>query len=124
MHNRRYRATKNIYAVSLSAGVVLAPYVLFSGGFHLGTLNGKAWMALLIVVLVHTGIAYCLYFAALGELTGQQIAILGYIDPLVAVLISVFVLADEITLLQIVGGILILAFSLWNELIINKQKTK
>ena len=106
----------------LSAGAVLAPYVLFSGGFHLGELNGKAWMALLVVVLVHTGIAYCLYFAALSELTGQQIVILGYIDPLVAVLISVFVLADEITLLQIIGGILILAFSLWNELIINKQK--
>ena len=57
-------------------------------------------MFLLIVGLVHTGITYCMYFSSLKELPGQKAAILSYIDPLVAVLVSV----------------LILGFTLWNEL--------
>ncbi len=104
----------------VSAGVILVPYVMLSDGFHLKTLDGKAWIVLLIVGLLHTGIAYTLYFAALGKLKGQEIAILGYIDPLVAILISVFILSESITLLQILGGIFILVFSLGNELAMYK----
>ena len=61
------------------------------------------------------GISYCLYFSSLKDLTGQQAAILSYIDPLVAVVISVTVLGEGITVLQLIGGLLILGFTLWNE---------
>ena len=43
-------------------------------------------------------------------------AILSYIDPLVAVLISVFVLGEQMTMVQLIGGALILGFTLWNEI--------
>ena len=82
----------------------------------LGSLSGIGWINLLIVGLVHTGITYCLYFSALKELPGQEAAILSYIDPLVAVLISVIVLGETMTMWQIVGGVLILGFTLWNEI--------
>ena len=59
--------------------------------------------------------AYCLYFSSLKELPGQTAAILSYIDPLVAVLISVLVLGESITPLQLLGGAMILGFTLWNE---------
>ncbi|XBG80354.1 EamA family transporter [Enterococcus cecorum] len=59
---------------------------------------------------------YCFYFSALKELPGQKAAILSYIDPLVLVCISVFILGEPLTLLQFVGGALILGFTLWNEL--------
>ena len=52
----------------------------------------------------------------LKELPGQKAAILSYIDPLVAVLVSVFVLGEQMTLIQIIGGALILGFTLLNEL--------
>ena len=100
----------------LSAIVILVPYVAFTGGVTLGGLNGTGWLCLLIVGLVHTGITYCLYFSSLKELPGQKAAILSYIDPLVAVLISVTVLGESMTLWQAVGGLLILGFTLWNEL--------
>ena len=74
------------------------------------------WICLLIVGLVHTGIVYCLYFASLKELPGQNAAILSYIDPLVAVILSVCLLEEDLTAAQIVGGILILGFTLYNEL--------
>jgi len=53
---------------------------------------------------------------SLKDLSGQQAAILSYIDPLVAVVISVTLLGEAITLPQIVGGVLILGFTLLNEL--------
>lgn len=100
----------------LSAIVILIPYVAFSGGITLGTLNMTGWICLLIVGLVHTGITYCLYFSSLKELPGQQAAILSYIDPLVAIIIGVLVLGEPLTLPQLIGGGLILGFTLWNEL--------
>lgn len=99
----------------LAAIAVLMPYVLASGGVDLSVLDGTGWGNLLIVGMIHTGVTYCLYFSALKELPGQEAAILSYIDPLVAVLISVFVLGESMTVPQIIGGVLILGFTLWNE---------
>ena len=85
-------------------------------GITLSNLNGVGWTNLFIVGLVHTGITYCMYFSSLKELPGQKSAILSYIDPLVAVLISVTILGETMTIWQITGGILILGFTLWNEI--------
>lgn len=94
---------------------VLIPYVLVSGGIHLETLDEMGWVCLLIVGLVHTGITYCLYFSALKDLSGQEASILSYIDPLVAIFVSFFLLGESMTPSQIIGGALILGFTLWNE---------
>ena len=99
----------------LSAIVILIPYVMLSGGMSLGGMNEVGWINLLIVGLVHTGVTYCMYFSSLKELPGQKAAILSYIDPLVAVLISVTILGEKMTIWQIAGGVLILGFTLWNE---------
>ncbi len=100
----------------LAAIVILVPYVILTSGVTLGSLDGIGWINLLIVGLVHTGVTYCLYFSSLKELPGQKAAILSYIDPLVAVLISVTVLGEAMTLWQVIGGMLILGFTLWNEI--------
>ena len=100
----------------LAAIVILVPYVLTTSGMTLGGMGAVGWVNLLIVGLVHTGITYCMYFSSLKELPGQKAAILSYIDPLVAVLVSVTVLGETMTFWQIVGGVLILGFTLWNEI--------
>ncbi|MBR2460931.1 MAG: EamA family transporter [Clostridia bacterium] len=106
----------------LSAAVVLLPYVLLTSGITLGSLSGIGWVNLLIVGLIHTGVTYCMYFSSLKELPGQKAAILSYIDPMVAVLISVTVLKEDMTPWQAVGGILILGFTLWNEIAPSTKK--
>lgn len=105
----------------LASLVVLLPYVLLTGGFHLSSVDGTGWVCLLVVGLVHTGITYCLYFSSLKELPGQKAAILSYIDPLVAVLVSVLFLQESMTLWQVIGGLLILGFTLWNEITPSKR---
>ena len=100
----------------IAAVVVLFPYVALSGGFTLGGLNGTGLVMLIIVGILHTGITYCMYFSAIKELPGQKVAILSYIDPLVAVLVSVIWLSEEISAPEIIGGVLILGFTLYSEL--------
>jgi drug/metabolite transporter (DMT)-like permease len=96
----------------LAAVIVLTPYVALTGGFHLTSLTPAGWGFLLTLGILHSGIAYCLYFSSLSYLRGQEAALLSYIDPLVAVLLSVCILREAITPLQILGGVLILGFSL------------
>ncbi len=113
---KRVEGIHRTFLQFIAAIIILLPYVAFTGGFTLGSLNSTGWINLLIVGLVHTGITYCLYFSSLKELPGQKAAILSYIDPLVAVVISVTILGESMTLWQVAGGILILGFTLWNEL--------
>ena len=106
----------------ISAIVVLVPYVTFGSGFNFGNLDSIGWSALLVVGLIHTGVTYCMYFTALKELPGQDVAILSYVDPLVAVLVSVIWLNEAITLPQIIGGVLILGFTLFSEIKVKGSK--
>ena len=70
---------------------------------------------LLVVGLIHTGIMYCLYFNSVQHLPGQEVSILSYIDPLMAVVVSVVILREPLSLTQAIGGAMILGFTLWNE---------
>ena len=98
-----------------AAILILIPYVACTSGCQLASLDTKGWICLLVVGLIHTGITYCLYFSALKDLKGQETAILSYIDPLVAVLISVLILGESMSISQALGGAMILGFTLWNE---------
>ena len=100
----------------VAAAVTLLPYVLLTGGIHLTDLDSRGWIFLLIVGLLHTGVAYCMYFSSLQYVPGQEAAVLSYIDPLVAVILSITVLHEGMSLLQVVGGAMILGFTLLNEL--------
>ena len=100
----------------LAAIVVLIPYVAFTSGANLAVMDGMGWICLLVVGFIHTGITYCLYFTSLKDIPGQKAAILSYIDPLIAVVISVTILGESMSFVQIIGGVLILGFTLWNEL--------
>ena len=106
----------------LAAAIVLMPYVMLTGGVHLTGMSELGWAALLCVGFLHTGAAYVVYFAALRGIPGQEAAVLSYIDPLVAVLLSVFVLGETITAVQMLGGILILGASAVNEILSVKQE--
>lgn len=108
----------------IAAIIVLIPYVAFTSGITLGGLDIAGWGCLIAVGAVHSAFAYCLYFSALKEVTGQTAAILSYVDPLVAVIISVTVLGEGMTLSQIIGGVLILGFTLLNEIDLRKTVKK
>ena len=108
----------------LAAIVVLVPYVLLTGTTK-DPIGAGGLAHMLVIGLVHTGISYCLYFSAMKELPGQKVAILSYIDPLLAICISAWLLKEApLGPWQIVGGVLILGFTLLNEIEIKKPLKK
>ena len=106
----------------VSSIVILLPYVLLTSGINVLNLEGVSWIYLLIIGIIHTGICYCMYFSSVKELRGQEVAILSYIDPLVAVIVSLVFLSESMNVYQIIGGILILGFSLFNEIVNSKER--
>ena len=106
----------------LSAIMVLLPYVLLTDGINIGALDKNGWICLLILGIVHTGISYCLYFSSMRKMKGQEVAVLSYIDPFVALIISVSI--EVPTIYQIIGAIMIIGFSIINEIDFKKKAKK
>ena len=99
----------------LAAILVMTPYISMTGGSHLAGLDMTGAVNLMVVGVFHTGICYCMYFSSLRYLKGQEASILSYIDPVVAVILSVAVLHEPVSPLQAAGGFMILGFTVLNE---------
>lgn len=69
------------------------------------------------VGIIHTGIAYLLYFSAIQKLKGQMIAVFSYTDPISAIVMSSVFLGEKMTIIQLLGGILILGTTFINEVV-------
>lgn len=104
------------------AGLILLPYVLLTQDLSGVELSAKAIGLLAIVGIVHTGIAYALYFGCMKNLKGQSVAILSYIDPIVAILLSALVLREELGVYGAVGAVLVLGATLASEFVDSKEK--
>ena len=98
------------------ASILLLPYVMITSGFDFSKMTGISWGYMIFLGIVHTGFAYALYFSSLKELKGQTIAVLSYIDPITAVLISALFLGEQLTMFQIIGGVLILGSTFISEI--------
>jgi drug/metabolite transporter (DMT)-like permease len=99
-----------------AAAVVILPYCLFAGGFGMGQMTGRDYALLAVVGIVHTGIAYWLYFGALGQLPSQSVALFSYLDPVIAIVLSALWLGEILHWQEILGAALILGSALWSEL--------
>lgn len=100
----------------LSAAIVLLPYLLLTEDWSAVRLDAVSFCMVLLVGVVHTGIAYALYFGSMRALPAQSIAVLSYIDPVCALLLSALVLHERLSALGILGAVLIIGSALVSEL--------
>ena len=106
---------KTVVQLFVSAAII-SPYVLITTDFSGITLTVTEVLLLVAVGIVHTGIAYALYFGALLNVSAQSAAILSYIDPVTAVVLSAVLLHEPITLPIVIGALLILGSSFLSEI--------
>lgn len=99
----------------LLATLVLLPYVLIKDQLNLSSLSLQSGIYILILGIFHTGIAYFLYFTSFKDLKAQSIAVLSYVDPISAVVFAAVFLGESMSLIQILGGILILSSTYLSE---------
>ena len=99
-----------------SAAAAILPYLLLTEDLSAVTLTPFSGIMLLVVGIVHTGIAYVLYFGSMPALPAQSIAILSYIDPVFALILSAAVLGEKMSFFGILGAVLIIGSALVSEL--------
>ena len=99
-----------------SAAAVLVPYLLVTENFSALQLTSRDVLLLLVLGIVHTGIAYALYFGSMDGLRAQTIALFSYIDPVVALFLSALLLREPLTAAGMIGAVLILGSAAFSEL--------
>ena len=104
-----------------TAAVVVIPYIFLTEDLTKLTFTPMTVVMILITGIVHTGIAYALYFNSMKDLKAQTVAIFSYIDPAVAILLSAFILKEGMDIYGIIGAVLILGSAMLSEINIGKK---
>ena len=100
----------------LAAAAVMIPYCAITGErVTAETFRPVSLLCLLVLGMFHTGLAYALYFGSMKALRAQTIAIFSYIDPVIAILISVTILHEPFTVYSALGSVLILGAAFVSE---------
>ena len=99
-----------------AAAAVLIPYELFIEDLSTVAFTPLIIIMLIIVGVVHTGIAYALYFGSMNGLKAQTVALFSYIDPIVAIILSALFLKEPMTVYSIIGAVLVLGATMISEL--------
>jgi drug/metabolite transporter (DMT)-like permease len=87
----------------------LALWQLGSTGYHL---DGRAWIAAVVMGVACTALAYTLWIEGTRRVPVEQVAILGYLEPVAAPLYALFLVGQLPTVWTVIGGALILGAGL------------
>ncbi len=101
------------------SSVVLLPYVLLieRAGTSVTAVTLSTIALLLTVGILHTGVAYALYFGSIQKLPAQTVALFSFIDPIVAILLSALLLKERMDLFSVIGAVLVLGSTLLSEML-------
>lgn len=105
---------KTILQLGICAAVLL-PYTFITVDYGALTFDSRCIIMLLLVGIIHTGICYVLYFGSVGTMKVQAVALLSYIDPVEAVILSALVLNEGITIYGIIGAVMVLGSAIISE---------
>lgn len=95
--------------------ILLLPYVFFTEGFGILEVPKSSILFIILLGIINTGVGFWLFFSGMQNLKGQSIAMLSYVDPFVAILISGVILHEQLTIIQIIGGALLLGSTFVSE---------
>jgi len=103
-----------------SSFVTVAVFTLAYQGLSFQIPAGSI-LPLLFLGVVNTGFGCYLYFSAIGKLSVQTVAIVGYLEPLSALVFSAVILSEHLGFIQVIGAVLILGGAMFGELFSHKQ---
>ena len=99
----------------MSTAVCLLPYMILRGTLHAYQPGYTGIGMLLLAGILHTGIAYVLYFGAVENLPAHTSALVSYIDPVTAILLSALFLHEPLSAAGIAGTVLIIGSAVVSE---------
>lgn len=109
----------------LTSTVVLLPFVLIEGNIvTVVRLDAMAVMSTILLGVLHTGVAYTIFFSLYAHMKSVEIVSYSYLEPLFGILFSVIFIGEALTFPQIVGGVLILGSTFVGEMLKGKKVSK
>lgn len=99
-----------------SSTLIVLPYMLLTENVMELSYDARSIIVLLFMGVVHTGIAYAIWFDAIKDIPAQTAANLSYIDPVVAILLSALFLKEPMSVYDMAGAVMILGSTMISEL--------
>ena len=103
------------FQLGLSALVILVYVLITDHGVPLPQ-DMRSILITIMIGVVHTGIAYILYLIPMGSLPVHDVALLGYIEPVTAVICSAVFLKEPLSLTGYAGAVLVILSACAGEL--------
>jgi drug/metabolite transporter (DMT)-like permease len=109
----------------LTAMIVLLPFVLIDGDIlTVVNLDAMAVICTILLGVLHTGVAYTIFFSLYEHMKSVEIVSYSYLEPLFGILFSVIVIGEKLTMLQIIGGVCILGSTYIGEMLKDREISK
>ena len=99
-----------------AAAIVVTPYVFAAERFSPAAMSVNDILFTLVAGLIHTGAAYAMYFGSISRLPARTVAILSYIDPIFAVILSATLLGETMSPIGWLGAAVVLGAMFISEL--------
>lgn len=100
--------------------LVILPFVLLGNKIPT-SIDTTSIILIFVMGILNTGISFLLFFGSIEHLPSSEIAIIGYLEPVINIVIGITFFDEKMSIIGIVGTIIILAAALANELIGNKK---
>ena len=109
----------------LTAMIVLLPFVLIDGNiFTVVHLDAMAVTYTILLCVLHTGVAYTMFFSLYAHMKSVEIVSYSFLEPLFGILFSVIFVGETLTFPQIIGGVLILGSTYIGEMLKDRKLSK
>ena len=99
----------------VSSFILVFVYLSFTKGIHI-KISGSEWMPVLWLGIVNTGLSVFFYYSSITKLPMSTVAILSYLDPVSAVILSMLILGETFVISQIFGVIMIIGGAIISQL--------
>lgn len=114
-------AMDKTYIQLFCAAAVVGVYNIFAVDFTALSTDITHIALLLFVGVFHTGFAYTLYFGSMKNMKAQSIAILSYIDPVFALVLSAVILKESMSVFGVIGAVMVLGAAFVCDLPVRKK---
>ena len=99
--------------------LVILPFAIYKNAIP-SSLDQISIIFLISMGMINTGLAYSLYFSAISVLPTSKIAIIGYLEPVIAIVIGTVIFNEQLTILELLGCVLVILAACVSELSANK----
>ena len=96
-----------VYAI-LFGSIGLIPFINMSLFEQVSKMSINGWFAILFLGLCSTVIGYVIWYVALKIKTASELGVYLYAIPVLSTIFSFFIFKEEITLMFIIGGLLVI----------------